>query len=30
MVTHTFPLDETEKSIRAGGGEIPWLYPVKE
>lgn len=29
MVTHTFPLDETEKFIRAGGGEIPGLYPVK-
>ena len=29
MVTHTFPLDETEKCIRAVGGEIEGLYPVK-
>jgi threonine dehydrogenase-like Zn-dependent dehydrogenase len=29
MVTHTFSLDETEKCIRAVGGEIPGLYPVK-
>jgi threonine dehydrogenase-like Zn-dependent dehydrogenase len=29
MVTHTFRLDETEKCIRAVGGEIPGLYPVK-
>ena len=29
MVTHAFPLDETEKCIRAVGGEIPGLYPVK-
>ncbi len=29
MVTHIFPLDETGKCIRAVGGEIPGLYPVK-
>ncbi|MBM2805458.1 MAG: Zinc-binding dehydrogenase [Deltaproteobacteria bacterium] len=29
MVTHTFQLDETENCIRAVGGEIAGLYPVK-
>ncbi|MDH3444799.1 MAG: zinc-binding dehydrogenase, partial [Deltaproteobacteria bacterium] len=29
MVTHIFSLEETEKCIRAVGGEIPELYPVK-
>jgi hypothetical protein len=29
MVTHVFSLEETEKCIRVGGGEIPGLYPVK-
>ena len=29
MVTHVFALDETERCIRAVGGEIPELYPVK-
>jgi alcohol dehydrogenase len=29
MVTHIFSLEETEKCIRAVGGEIPGLYPVK-
>jgi hypothetical protein len=29
MVTHVFSLEETEKCIRAVGGEIPGLYPVK-
>ena len=29
MVTHKFSLEETEKCIRAVGGEIPGLYPVK-
>jgi len=29
MVSHVFPLDETERCIRAVGGEIPGLYPVK-
>ncbi len=29
MVTHIFPLAEAEKCIRAVGGEIPGLYPVK-
>jgi hypothetical protein len=29
MVTHVFSLEETEKCIRAVGGEIPELYPVK-
>ena len=26
---HVFSLEETEKCIRAVGGEIPGLYPVK-
>lgn len=29
MVSHTFPLEETERCIRAVGGEIPELYPTK-
>jgi hypothetical protein len=29
MLTHTFPLEETENCIHAVGGEIPGLYPVK-
>ena len=29
MVSHVFGLDETERSIRAAGGEIPELYPTK-
>jgi hypothetical protein len=29
MVSHTFPLKETEKCIRAVGGEIPELFPTK-
>lgn len=29
MVSHVFPLEETERSIRAVGGEIPELYPTK-
>jgi threonine dehydrogenase-like Zn-dependent dehydrogenase len=29
MISHTFPLDETERCIRAVGGEIPELYPIK-
>jgi alcohol dehydrogenase len=29
MVSHVFPLEETERSIRAVGGEIPDLYPTK-
>lgn len=29
MVTHIFSLEETEKCIRAVGGETPGLYPVK-
>jgi len=29
MVTHKFSLEKTEKCIRAVGGEIPGLYPVK-
>ena len=29
MVTHIFSLDDTEQCIRAVGGEIPGLYPVK-
>ncbi len=29
MVSHVFPLEETERCIRAVGGEIPDLYPTK-
>jgi len=29
MVSHVFPLEETERCIRAVGGEIPELYPTK-
>jgi threonine dehydrogenase-like Zn-dependent dehydrogenase len=29
MVSHVFPLSETEKCIRAVGGEIPELFPTK-
>lgn len=29
MVSHIFPLNETEKCIRAVGGEIPELFPTK-
>lgn len=29
MVSHTFSLDETERCVRAVGGEIPELYPTK-
>ncbi len=29
MLTHTFPLDQAERAVRAIGGEIPGLYPVK-
>jgi threonine dehydrogenase-like Zn-dependent dehydrogenase len=29
MISHVFPLEETERCIRAVGGEIPDLYPVK-
>jgi threonine dehydrogenase-like Zn-dependent dehydrogenase len=29
MVTHAFSIEETENCIRAVGGEIPGLYPVK-
>ena len=29
MVSHTFPLEETERCIQAVGGEIPELYPTK-
>jgi len=29
MISHIFPLDETERCIRAVGGEIPDLYPIK-
>lgn len=29
MVSHIFPLEETERCIRAVGGELPELYPVK-
>jgi hypothetical protein len=29
MVSHTFTIEETEQCIRAVGGEIPDLHPVK-
>lgn len=29
MVSHVFPLEETERCIQAVGGEIPSLYPTK-
>ena len=29
MVSHVFPLEETERCIRAVGGEVPELYPTK-
>jgi alcohol dehydrogenase len=29
MVSHVFPLEETERCIQAVGGEIPGLYPTK-
>ena len=29
MVSHTFSIEETEYCIRAIGGEIPGVYPVK-
>ncbi|TAJ88673.1 alcohol dehydrogenase [bacterium] len=29
MVSHIFPLEETERCIRAVGGEFPELYPTK-
>ncbi len=29
MVSHVFPLEETEQCIRAVGGEMPELYPTK-
>ena len=29
MVSHVFPLEDTERCIRAVGGEIPGLYPTK-
>ncbi len=29
MVSHIFPLEETERCIRAVGGELPELYPTK-
>jgi threonine dehydrogenase-like Zn-dependent dehydrogenase len=29
MVSHVFPLQETERCIRAVGGEIPGLFPTK-
>ena len=29
MVSHTFTIEGTEHCIRAVGGEIPDLYPVK-
>jgi hypothetical protein len=29
MVSHVFALEETERCIRAVGGELPELYPTK-
>jgi threonine dehydrogenase-like Zn-dependent dehydrogenase len=29
MVSHTFPLKDIEKCIRAVGGEIPEMFPTK-
>ena len=29
MVSHVFPLDETERCIQAVGGEIPEMFPTK-
>ena len=29
MVSHVFPLEETERCIKAVGGEIPELFPTK-
>ncbi len=29
MVSHVFPLEETERCIQAVGGDIPGLYPTK-
>jgi threonine dehydrogenase-like Zn-dependent dehydrogenase len=29
MISHTFPVEDTERCIRAVGGEIPDLYPIK-
>jgi alcohol dehydrogenase len=29
MVSHVFPIEETERCIRSVGGEIPELYPTK-
>lgn len=29
MVSHVFPLEETERCIQAVGGEFPDLYPIK-
>jgi hypothetical protein len=29
MVTHRFSLDEAEQAVRAAGGELPDLKPIK-
>ena len=29
MVSHRFPLAEAEQAVRAAGGEIPDLQPIK-
>jgi hypothetical protein len=29
MVSHVFPLRDTEQCIRAVGGEIPEMFPTK-